>query len=419
MRSKKARDELQQHTPEQFLLDTARRLARFREGRRALHIHLSRLKPYSRRERHIRMAVDTFERLVKPFGGSIFHLSNCDIVFVCKDVRLEAIQEAVMRLRYLFSEDPLAHEVNDETSGGFYSCYSLEHHYDEFLRIVTALHEEAGKGTKSADEGTKSTPKSRPRIDGRQLSELVDAIQYADLSNLLRRQPIAAMVPGAKPHVVFREFYISIADLRDTVLPGFEIAADRWLFQHLTETLDRRMLKLLINNNDDFLRSSFSINMNVASLLSDDFLQFDATLRAAARGTILLEFQLVDIFADISAYVFAREFAAERKYRICLDGISYNALPYVDRARLGADFVKVRWRPEMADLNGERMEELKALISRLGRTGAILCHVDGEEAVRVGHSCGFALFQGRYIDHLLSENSPKAVPAAFSKARPY
>lgn len=414
MLRQRAKEELRQHTPEKLLLDTAQRLARFRAGRRALHIHLSRLRPHNRRELHIRIAVNTFENLVKQFDGSIFGLQNGDIVFVCRGARVDALDEAVMRLRYLFSEDPLAHEINDATSGGFVTWYDLDRDYEKFLALAQAIYARGSvKGKRLAAIAGRAKPEKpseRRSIDASQLGDLVDAIQGADLSNLLRRQAVAALLPNCEPQILFRELYISIADLREMMVPGYEIAGDRWLFQHLTQTLDRRMLDLLVNSDDGFLKSGFSINMNVATMLAPDFLEFDAGLRAGARGTILLELQLVDIFADIGAYIFAREFAKERGYRLCLDGVNHHTLPFVDRERLGLDFVKITWRPEMADLDEERLAEFRGLVERLGKTRAILCHVDDDRALQFGRRCGFALFQGRRIDRLLAARDKSAHP---------
>jgi EAL domain-containing protein (putative c-di-GMP-specific phosphodiesterase class I) len=393
-------------TQEQLLLDTVQRLARFRDGRRAVHIHLSRLKPYNRRDLHVRIAVNTFESLVKQFEGSIFLLANSDIVFICKGARIDVIDEAVMRLRYLFSEDPLAHQVNDDTSGGFCTWYNLQRDYDRLLAAARALHDRTERRTKRVADiagQPKDGAPERPSIDSRKLGELIDAIQHADLSNLLRRQPVAALLPGAAPQVVFRELYISIADLRDAMMPGYEIAADRWLFQHLTQTLDRRMLKMLVQNDDSAIGTNFSLNVNVATLLGEDFLQFDASLRSAARGTIVLELQLIDIFADVGAFLFARDFVRERGYRICLDGINQHSLPFIERQGLGVEFVKIAWRREMIDMvDTERATEFRKLIERLGKTRAILCHCDSDEAVRFGRAAGFALFQGRHVDRLLA-----------------
>ena len=398
----------EQRTPSQeyLLLEYAQRLARFREGRRAIQIHLSRLKSYNRRDHHIRIAVNTFENLVKQFDGQIFLLSNQDIVFICKGARVEVIDEAVTRLKYLFGEDPLAQEIGDEASGAFCTWHDVHGRYDDFLALVTQLHAEEQKRAKrlaaivGMDRPGRET--ERPTIDGHRLGELVDAIQRADLSNMMRRQPVAAIAVDAAPHVIFRELYISIADLRDMIMPGYDIAADRWLFQHLTQTLDRRMLKLLVKNDDKAIASSFSFNVNVATLLTDEFLQFDASLRSGARGTIVLELQLIDIFADLDAFAFAREFVRERGYRICLDGVNRQTLPFVDRERLGLDLVKLCWRAEMLDRSTPNdASEFRDLIERLGRTRAILCHCDSKEAVGFGQSCGINLFQGRHVDKLL------------------
>ena len=61
---------------ETLLLDYTRRLARYPLGRRAIVIHLSRLRPDNRRAHHIRIAANTFEALVKQFDGQIFVLQK-------------------------------------------------------------------------------------------------------------------------------------------------------------------------------------------------------------------------------------------------------------------------------------------------------------------------------------------------------
>src|SRR5689334_15091100 len=94
----KASDEARPPTEESRLLDYAQRLAKFRTDRQAIQIHLSRLKPYNRRDHHIRIAANTFENLVRQFEGQIFVLSNHDIIFVCKEPRVEVIENAVTRI---------------------------------------------------------------------------------------------------------------------------------------------------------------------------------------------------------------------------------------------------------------------------------------------------------------------------------
>jgi hypothetical protein len=389
---------------EHLLLEDAERLARFREGRRAVHIHLSRLQPYNRRERHLRVALNSFELLVRSFEGHLYLLGNADIVFICRGADVTLIDDAVMRLRYLFQEDPLALEVEGEIDR-FCSWYDIEHEYEHFLAAVRRIHADEAKRVRRLAAITSPAAAAPPEptpIDAQRLAELVDSIVTADLSNLMRRQPVCAIAAGEGPRPVLRELYISIADLRDVVMPGFDLASDRWLFQHLTQTLDRRMLKMLIKNDDSDLTRAFSLNLNVATLVSPDFLAFDASLRTGARGTIVIELQMVDVFADLRAFAFARDFVKERGYRVCLDAIDDLSLPFIDRERLDIDLVKLAWQPGMTDRLREDGAELRADIERLGRARAILCHCDAEEAIEFGEAVGINLFQGRQIDKMLA-----------------
>jgi hypothetical protein len=389
---------------EHLLLEYAQRLDRFRDSRRAVHIHLSRLQPYNRRDHHVRVAANTFEALVKSFEGHIYLLSNADIFFICKGADVSVIDDAVMRLRYLFHEDPLTQDLH-EGDDRFCTWYDVERDFDGFLAAVRALHVEGTKRARRLSSilgGAPAGRVERSALDPQRLGELVDSIVRADLSNLMRRQAVCALVAGQSPRPVLRELYISIADLRDIIMPGFDLASDRWLFQHLTQTLDRRMLKLLMKNDDAEINQAFSLNLNVATLVSPEFLAFDASLRSGARGTIVVELQMVDVMGDLRAYAFARDFVKERGYRVCLDAINELSLPYIDRERLGVDLVKMCWQPGMIDRYREDGAQLRADVERLGKTRAILCHCDTEEAIEFGQAVGIHLFQGRQIDKMLA-----------------
>src|SRR5229473_5418965 len=353
---------------EQPLHEFVQRLAKFRSGRRAIHIHLSKLRAYNRRGHHIRIAVNTFEFLVKQMDGQIFALSNADLIFVCKGADIAAIDEAVMRLRHLFNDDPLTQDVDEHQESRFCSWYDLERQYDEFLAVAHGLYDEDQKRNRRlaaiSGPGQPGQPAELPPLSPHRLGELVDAISRADLSNMMRRQSVCTITADAPPQPVFRELYISIDELRAIVMPGYNIASDRWLFQHLTQTLDQRMLQLLMKNDDRAIASAFSVNLNVATLLSDRFLTFDANLKTATRGTVIFELQAVDIFSDVGAYVFARDFVRERGYRVCLDGVTDLTLPFIDRERLGLDLVKIVWNPDMLGSGREaRREEFRRLIA--------------------------------------------------------
>ncbi len=414
----------QEHQLHEFV----QRLAKFRGGRRAIHIHLSKLRAYNRRGHHIRIAINTFEFLVKQMDGQIFALDNADLIFVCKGADIAAIDEAVMRLRHLFIDDPLTQDIDERQESRFCSWYDLEREYDDFRAVAQQLFEEDQKRSRRlaaiAGPPELRQPPELPPLSPHRLGELVDALARADLSNMMRRQAVCRITPDAPPRPMFRELYISIDELRSVVMPGYNIASDRWLFQHLTHTLDQRMLQLLMKNDDSAIASAFSVNLNVATLLSDRFLSFDANLKAATRGTVIFELQAIDIFSDLGAYIFARDFVRERGYRVCLDGVTDLTLPFIDRERLGLDLVKIVWNPDMLGSGREaRRDEFRKLIASFGRARTIMCRCDNKAAVTVGQSLGINLFQGRHIDRLLGLGTPsvgsiqKLRAAAARKAR--
>jgi hypothetical protein len=395
---------------EYLLLDYMQRLGRNIDGRMAVHIHLSRLRPQNRQDHHIRIAAATFEGMVQNYEGQIFTLSNSDLFFICKDAAIEDIDAAIMKVRYLFSEDPLSQGDDEEDLARFCTWYNVTTQHEDLLDLVKQMHRERERKNRLAvtqDRSDVRTRSGKKALDPEQLGKLESFLIRADLSNLMRRQPVCAITPtNPNPQPVFRELYISIADLQQTVLPEFDLASNLWLFQHLTQTLDSRMLSMLIRNDDTSIASSFSINLNVQTILSPPFLNFDSSLKAVARGTVVIELQAIDIFGEMGAYMFARDFMRERGYRICLDGLNHLTLQFIDRDRLGLDLLKLIWTPDMADdVTGTRATELKEHVDRCGRARIILSRCDSDEAVRFGQSLGITMYQGRYVDRLLANES--------------
>ncbi len=234
-----------------------------------------------------------------------------------------------------------------------------------------------------------------------------------DLSGLVRRQAVCAVLPQGGPKPLFGEIFIAIRELANLVVPGIDLTADTWLFQHLAESLDRRLLTSLARQELGLPQGAISINLRLATLLSPEFLQFDHDFRRKLGGPVIIELQLVDIFAELGAYLFIREFVRDRGYLICIDGLHYLHLPLIDRKRLGADLVKIMWSPDLLDgLNEARRQELKNAIKRAGFDRVVLCRCDTADAIRWGQSFGIRLFQGYYVDSRLRAVRPPAIAAA-------
>ncbi|MDG4719353.1 MULTISPECIES: EAL domain-containing protein [Thalassospira] len=396
----------QQALQEYLLLDYVQRLETRKYGHRAVHIHLSRMKPFHRRDYHIRVATNTFESYVKLYVGRIFVLTNNDLIFVWKDKSIADVEPAVDTLRYLFRDDPLSQDESEET--GFCTWYNLNTEFQEFLLLCQHLDERAKKVQQSSKMRTAmQREKDEPLnpINAENLAQLEETIHSADLSEHIRQQPVCVFTQSGSRelHPVFDEFFVSITDLRNALMPNIDLASNRWLFQHMTEVLDKRMLNYLCKRTFKTHASSFSINLNLGTLTSRDFDKFDETVRRKWPGNVILELNQVDLFSNLETYLSLRDDFHKRGYRILIDNLTVESLSFVDRKSLKADFIKVAWREEMTDnVIRKKYGEMDSLVKNSGRERVILCRCDTPTAIKFGQSLGITLFQGRYIDNMVA-----------------
>ena len=127
---------------EYLLLDYLQRLNRSLEGRMAVHIHLSRLRPQNRQDHHVRIAATTFEGMTQTYDGQVFILSSSDLFFVCKDASIDDIDAAILKVRHLFNEDPLTHGEEEEDMARFCTYYNVETQHEEMLDLIKQMHRE-------------------------------------------------------------------------------------------------------------------------------------------------------------------------------------------------------------------------------------------------------------------------------------
>jgi len=393
---------------EALLFDYLRKLRAHRSGRRAIHLHLSDLAPQNRTDHNLRGIAALFDNLVKTMSGQIFTLTSGDIVLIFKTPALEEVEAVTVKLCFQFATDPLLLDEQAGRARKFVTRYDFGDDYDELLVFAQSLvqkrEDHSIEDKKQMEGGDQRRLAANEPLTPQILARIEDALVRADLSNLLRRQAVSAIVGKASPQVMFHELFISIADLRQTLIPNVNLASDPWLFQHLTETLDRRVLALLNRRDDRTLSGDVSINLNITTLLSTEFLTFDDKIRGATCNSIVLELQKVDIFTDLGAYLFARDFAHERGYRICIDGMSHRHLPFIHRDRLGADLVKLVWNdgmPAEAAADGTIADAIR----RTGDNRIILCRCDTPEAIQFGQSMNIAMFQGRHVEQMISEEN--------------
>lgn len=363
-------------------------------GWQSLHLHLSRLNPAHRRDYNIRIAVNGLTELVRKHEGRIFLLHNHDVIMVVRGAKVSEVEEATFQMRFLFQDDPLTKKEE-----AFSTWYDLSIGHRDLLMTAHKLLKDKHRHLEKQRE-SQEFEEIEP-LDPNRLFKLQMALQSIDLSSYLRRQPVCAMIAGHDPTPVFEELYVKISDLQKPLMPNVNLFGNRWLFQHLTQTLDIRVLALLTRRASEYLNGPSSLNLNVDTLLSQSFMTFDGALRADSQHSIVVEMQAFDVFADVSAFQFGRDFIRRKGYRILLDGLKANSFTLFDREQLGVDLMKLYWDESM--LPGDASSnDLTDAIKASGSNRVILAHCDNEQAIQYGYSVGITMFQGRYIDGLLT-----------------
>ncbi len=404
-----------------IIWDYLRKIEKDQDDYRALYLATGKLQNQNMRAVQRQSLIETFEQVIKKSGGEIFALPNDDTVVFYNKNSKEEILACLVKLRFILHDDPLIRDNPDMEKSGFATFYDISNGAGRFRDVIRTATEQASKTQKNNENSLQQDNQSigsvfvnngvrklRRELTPYMLGKLQKVLSMADFSSLIRRQSVCAVIGKSAPQMLFDEVYVSIPDLRDTLLPDVDLTANPWLFQYLTETLDKRVLANISKHDDGSLINNFSLNLNVSSILSDEFLQFDEDINASMRSTIVLELQLADIFSDIKAFILAKTFAQYRGYKVCIDGITVDKLKYIDREQLGADLVKIIWHPSFMDVVNED-KHFTDYVNKAERAKLIICRVDDPQAVEVGNSLGINLYQGRYIQRLLSSQGRRVV----------
>ena len=375
---------------EHVLLDLTNRLA---SNWCAVHIHLSRISAVKRNE-NIVFALQMFEAAVRGLDGRRLVMRNGDWIYLYPDNRAAAVNTAVGRLRRLFAGDQLYYN-EEKYEADFATWYALATDRSAIRELAQRL---AGANGAPTEKPAVAEP-TPIRIPNRTaeliaMSQTLDAIERANLAAFLRRQPICAYPFGGEIDWLFDEFYFSIVDLEVSLNRSPILTGDPIFLQYVARCLDTKLLPLLRPACLGSDNARLSLNLNVSSVITPEFTEFDMAIPAEVKRTIAIEFQFIDVFSDLGIFLYVRGLLRERGYQVFLDGLTETNLPFVEPRRLGVDLLKVRWSPTA-------LAELRSAIQATAPETVVLCRCDSEAAINFGHSAGVHLFQGRYVTELL------------------
>lgn len=382
------------------LLEMSDSLKDYGGGYSAIHFYFSRLEERFRSEFQMKIAVNIVHDLLKSHTGAIFLCSNYDMVVIFDSDDKNLIEKVIYQLRYLFSEDPLAYIHGKIENELFCSVYLLAFQWRDFALTCKKILQIAKNIQEDSFELQQYQKKKviTPNI----LISLEKELDDADISHIIRTQPVCVKMSDRKFRSVFQEYYVSISHLKHIFDYDVDLTANKNLFRYLTEILDKAMLNILKLRSRSMINGPMSINLNISSIFTDHFTEFDAVLSPEQKSQIIIELNLADIFNDLFLFNEVKTYLKHHNYKICMDGLDYLGMIQVDRNRLGFDLAKLYWNEEF-DIAPQVFYDagFEKIIENYGPNRLILARCDSKTALDYGGSLKVSMFQGWYVDKVM------------------
>lgn len=422
------------------LYDHIRTFRRFPKGYRAIHLNFSVLDRLHRQPHHRRAIATAFNKLIAPYEGKLFWMHNFDLFFVCKNCPHTKLESAKFDALRAVDDSPVLKQII-ESSQDDEICiwYDLATDYEGFYTLVEKLRRNINSGIEedsNDNQNLKSlmagldpeVPKSEapvvrkkkpvqeqnavpeydhlfsesisPSIGPMELDKLERNISNMDMFSLINEQNICVVMDDMAPQIVFTKKYISLNEVNEAILPGYNISGDKWLFQRLTETFDQKLMKSLIAYKS-FPDNVLSINMNVSTIATKEFDKFVEQQKSLSEHPLVLEITLFDIMSDLTAYFKAQEKIERHGCKICICKMDIQSLYVLDRELINVDFLKIRWNKKyLGSISKSAKEKVINAVKSQGKMRVVLSDCDSKEAIRFGKDLGIVMYQGFEIDKL-------------------
>lgn len=378
---------VQSNTSEKYLLDTLDRIAKNSAGYDVLYVNISKLKPKNRHPEFVKIFAKLFDSVVGSARGQFFILSNGDFVILAKDITTQMVDEAVQKLRQGLSSDPVVHAKD---SSEFAQVISFPEQFADFYEYIE-------KRIDAPDNDEIDDIAYKRPIEADEIDNVIARLDETDISDIVKHQSVLRILGAGKFKVIFQEFFVAVKDLSLQFDQSLDLVANRWLFMYLSQTLDKKTLSALFASELKNWPEYISINLNLSSVFSREFVDFAKNFLQGDRK-LIVEVKLMDVFNNLPMYFEAKEILHRGGNKLLIDEVSPAALKMLNVKRLEPDLIKVFYEPLLEyDLDNQ---DFRKIISDVGRENVILAKCGSDKAVKWGVHYGITAFQGPFMDNL-------------------
>ncbi|WCL54264.1 EAL domain-containing protein [Gimibacter soli] len=383
------------------------------DGRRAVHVRLSGLERHFRDSYFRRALAATLKPLLSRPG--VLHQTMAglgDIVFTVRGIDDVEIEAYLVKARKDLKDSDVIQGLNPAPgkSDMFVGWYNLDTdgatfkaQMDELVREELAIANP--KPTGIAPKKISLVPVDRPdkqtvvkSLDPELFLALTKALHGADVSGLVRKQGIVAVMPGAPQTPVMVHRSIPFSVITETLLAGVKLQSDRWLAGYIEDFVTERLLASGPNMaNEHSLASMVRVTSHAVN--SKGFEMFERSLGGLSRAKVVLEFSARDAIERPAEFNKACDFARERGFRLALSDVGAEGLAWFQPGNVPVEFFKVRC--PAGDVPGWWETPVKKavayLIDAVGKARVIMDGIDDKGDLEVATKQGVTLFQGKAV----------------------
>ena len=378
---------------ENLLCDTLDRMRRNPEGRKVVHIFLSRLMPRNRTPVKSKIVSRMFGNLEGGMHIQMFPMINQDLVITVNAGAQRDVNAICNRLRGLFDDDPATFTEDQDGNDRFVTWYDLEVDSAQALSMAQNLREDANKRLRQPP-----TKPPAPAMSPIQLDQIQKELATTNIIPFVRDQVAMRVNPGdADAQIEFYEFYMSVGDLQRTIAPGIDVFGDRWLFQDLSRTMDLRMLETVVRAPHARESEVISLNLNLETISTPAFRTF--LERIPENQRVIVEVQAIDVLSAVREYYDVQDVVSAMGHALLIDGLSTIMLQMLDVRLMKPDYAKLIWSPELVDqIHSDSNKSAEELIEVVGGGQTVLSRCDSQDAMAWGLKAGIRIFQGYFLD---------------------
>ena len=337
-----------------------------------------------------------FLTFVHARGGQVFKLSDLDTAILIKLAdfnRMETMMDLKVDIMRVI-QNQLPEHFSKIDQARLIRPLDLTKRLDAAKRFLEAYGDRS-KETGANEDGDR--PLGMPDIQ--KLRDALRKLGPREFGKRYIRSQTAAMIePGKPAKPTITEYYVGVDLLKQSILRGVDIRGTGNVFNQLTLTFDQALLYCIGAVTDD--RSSTSLNMNVETVFTN---AFDHFLRDGGKdglAGVVVEFRQDNVLQHFGQFQTACDLIQNKGGTVAIDNVQPETLGVVNLHRLNVKMAKLMWRGDAEDRILEARNDIRTM--QEGGTIMVLAHVDDEQAVKIGQDLGIGLFQGYYVDKLLS-----------------